>query len=272
MNHDVQVGGERTAKIGFFDSGLGGLTIFASVRALLPDYDYRYYGDTLHVPYGDRKEEEIYELTKAGVAWLFEEGCTLVVIACNTSSAETLRRLQDTYLPHAYPDRRILGVVIPTIEELIESGTRNALLIATRRTIESRKYEIELLKRNITHLALRSVATSELVPLIEKGDLIQAARSAIRTIEQEREGADTVILGCTHYVLLKDAIRDHFNNSSSVLHVISQDELIPRKLAQYLMHHPEIETQLSQEGTYALYLTAHGEEYETVCSRLFVTA
>ncbi len=269
MNPDMQQGGERTAKIGFFDSGLGGLTILAAVRATLPSYEYLYYGDTANVPYGDREEEEIYELTKAGMSWLFENGCELVVIACNTSSAETLRRLQDTYLPETYPDRRILGVVIPTIEELIQSGAKDALLIATKRTIESRKYEIELGKRNITHLRLRQVATPELVPLIESGSISDAANHAIQTIEREGMGVDTVILGCTHYVLLKDAVRQHFG---STIAVVSQDELIPRKLAQYLMNHPEIELNLSQEGTYTLHLTAESREYDTVCERLFVTA
>ena len=268
MNDTVQSQFVGTEKIGFVDSGLGGLTILAAVRKVLPEYAYVYYGDTAHVPYGDREEEEIYELTKAGMTHLFESGCALVIIACNTASAETLRRLQDTYLPHAYPDRRILGVVTPTIEDLIESGAKDALLIGTRRTIGSRKYEIELQKRNITHLALRSVMTPELVPFIESGEIGNATEAAIHTIEREGKGVDTVILGCTHYVLLKDVVRDHFTEQG--IQVLSQDEIIPRKLAQYLMNHPEIESRLSRKGTYELFLTAAGKEYDVLCNRLFI--
>ena len=107
-------------KIGFFDSGLGGLTILKAVTQALPSYDYEYFGDTAHVPYGNKSEEEIYELTKAGVEHLFEQECALVIIACNTASAETLRKLQDTFLKEEYPDRNILGVIIPMVEEVLE--------------------------------------------------------------------------------------------------------------------------------------------------------
>jgi glutamate racemase len=255
-------------KIGVFDSGLGGLTILRAVRSALPEYEYLFYGDTLHVPYGDRGEEEIYTLTKAAVTELFERGCVLVVIACNTASAETLRRLQDTFLPEAYPDRRILGVVIPTIEELIQSGTRHALLIATTRTVDSRKYDIELQKRNITHLTLTSHAMPELVPLIEAGNFNDAAAAAVRTIEGEG-GIDTVILGCTHYVTLKDALRSRFKDSG--IAVISQDEVIPRKLTQYLMNHPEIESRLGRGGEMEVVLTKDTPEYRALCARLLTT-
>lgn len=252
-------------RIGFFDSGLGGLTVLSETVRMLPAYGYLYYGDTANVPYGDRTEEEVFALTKAGVEYLFSRDCSLVILACNTASAETLRRLQDTYLVERYPNRRILGVVIPTIEEIIQSGSKKALLIATKRTIDSHKYDIELAKRNITHLMLRSLATPGLVPLIETGDLSDAAAAAISAIEKEGSGSDTVVLGCTHYALLKHALRAHFGNAAAIM---SQDEIIPRKLAQYLMRHPEIETELLRTGERTIHLTDERTVYQEVCGRI----
>jgi glutamate racemase len=131
-------------KIGFFDSGLGGLMILKAVAKALPEFDYEFYGDTANLPYGDKSEAAIYELTKQGVEHLFKRDCALVIVACNTASAETLRRLQDEYLPESYPDRRILGVIIPTVEEVMQEKYSNAILLATKRTVESKKYEKEL--------------------------------------------------------------------------------------------------------------------------------
>lgn len=252
-------------RIGFFDSGLGGLTILGATAAALPQYEYLYYGDTAHVPYGDRTEEEIYELTQAGVAHLFAQDCALVVLACNTASAETLRKLQDTYLTETYPNRRILGVVIPTIEELVQSGSRRALMIATKRTVESRKYEKELALRNITQLSFTATATPALVPLIEAGEMDAATTAAIETIEATDTTVDTIVLGCTHYALIKEGLRAHFGAAK---HIISQDELIPRKLAGYLVRHTEIETLLGRSGTRDIYLTDERPSYVQACDRI----
>lgn len=239
-------------KIGFFDSGLGGLTIMRAVREVLPQYDYLFYGDTLHVPFGDRNEEEIYELTKAAMRWLFLNDTKLAVIACNTASAETLRRLQDTFLLEEYPERRILGVIIPTIEEIIESGSKEALLIGTQRTIDSHKYAIELQKRNITDVHLRTLALPDLVPLIEAGKFKHAFELFLEQAEREMGEVDTLILGCTHYTTLKTLMRKRYGDA---LRVISQDELIPRKIVDYLLRHPEIETALTREGSEMIFLT-----------------
>lgn len=149
-------------KIGFFDSGVGGYTILSAVQKMLPQYSYLYYGDTAHVPYGDKTEEEIYTYTRESIEALFNHGAGLVVIACNTASAQTLRRLQDELIPIKYKGRRLLGVIIPTIETIIDAGTKRALLIGTNRTIDSRKYESELEKRNASSISLISVATPNL--------------------------------------------------------------------------------------------------------------
>ncbi len=228
-------------KIGVFDSGLGGLAILTAIRTRLPRYDYIYYGDTKNLPYGDKSEEEIYELTKHAVIELFERGALLVVIACNTASAESLRRLQETVLAGEYEDRRILGVIIPTIEELITGDSNQVLLIGTRRTVESQKYDKEISKRDVGHLYLTSLATPELVPLIESDDLY-AAYAYLEKVVTSRVGeVDTLVLGCTHYTVLKEGLRNRFPG----LKIISQDELIPKKLESYLHAHKEIASRLT---------------------------
>ena len=255
-------------KIGFFDSGLGGLTILRAVAKRIPQYDYIYYGDTVNLPYGDKSEEEIYKFTQTGVTELFKRDCGLVIIACNTASAKTLRRLQDTFLFNNYPERRVLGVIIPTVEALLDSSTKNALLLTTKLTIESGKYDTELNKQTIRHRNLISVPMSKLVPLIEAGKTEEALLHAIETIDNSLQRAgevDTVVLGCTHYTLLTEGLRKHYLNR---LKVISQDEIIPEKLATYLANHPEITKDLSHEGSREIVLTEHKPEYDTLVQEL----
>ena len=250
-------------KIGFFDSGLGGILILKAVTELLPQYDYEYYGDTKNLPYGDKPEEEIYQLTKDGVAALFAKDCLLVILACNTASAQTLRRLQDEWLPTMYPDRRILGVIIPMIEELSISNRTNALLVATKRTVESGKYEIELQKKLVKKLKLTSVATPELVPLIEAGKLEEASEqllNLILTTEQAVGEIDGVVLGCTHYGLLRPFLRQSIRRPSVT--VFSQIEIIPKKLQKYLVRHPEINSRLTKQKQRNIYLTEHKPTYD----------
>lgn len=232
-------------KIGVFDSGLGGLMILDAVRERLPMYDYIYYGDTKNLPYGDKTEEEIYELTRRAVIELFEHDVLLVIIACNTASAESLRRLQDTLLIDGYRERRILGVIIPTIEILIEDGHENVLLIGTSRTVESGKYVRELEKRTANHIRLTSIATPELVPLIESGTIPGAIEALEMYLTPRMGEIDTLVLGCTHYTVLKE----HARKTYPGLRVISQDELIPAKLATYLERHTEIESRISRSGS-----------------------
>jgi len=248
-------------KIGFFDSGLGGITILRSTLRQLPYYDYVYYGDTANVPYGDKSEEEIVELTERGLQFLFDNDVVLGVVACNTASAETLRKLQDTFLAGDYPDRRVLGVIIPTIEELIESGARRALLIGTKRTIDSHKYQQELKKRNITDIQFSAIATPTLVLKIEAQKVEDALKDCTEAIESRVGEIDTLVLGCTHYTELKKGLRELYGKR---LMIMSQDEIIPRKLTEYLLRHPEIENQLSRGETCAIHLTKHSEEYDRI--------
>lgn len=252
-------------KIGFFDSGLGGLTILGAARAHMPEYDYVYYGDTANLPYGDKSEEEIRTLTHTAVAHLFDAGAALAVIACNTASAETLRTLQDTMLVGKYADRRILGVIVPTVEALIETGLTEVLLIGTKRTIGSQKYERELAKHEAHHVHLTAHATPELVPLIENNEM-ENAFAYIDDLLTPRVGEiEVVILGCTHYTTLKTHIRSRFGDA---LAVISQDEIIPTKLEQYLAKHTEIETRLTRMGTLAIELSKESAHYQTITTNL----
>lgn len=250
-------------KIAFFDSGLGGLLVLKAVVKTLPQYDYLYYADTANLPYGDKTEEEIYILTKAAIDELFARDCLLVIVACNTASAETLRRLQDSYLKDTYPDHRVLGVIVPTIEEVVERQPKSAVLIATTRTVQSGKYERELAKVS-DDIEFKAVATPELVPLIESHQMDEAVDYAVEVLEREARAGDVVLLGCTHYILLKEALRVHF---ASTFTFIVQDEVVPKKLAHYLEQHPEITSRLTQTGERTIVLTEHRPDYDRLTAQ-----
>ncbi len=231
-----------------------------AVRELLPQYDYAYYGDTAHLPYGEKDEEEIYRLTKIGVEHLFtNEDCVLVMLACNTASAETLRRLQDQYLPTAFPERRILGVIIPTVEAVLESKSTNVLLLATSRTVSSGKYHVELGKRNDNNLTIQAVAMSKLVPLIESGDVeaaLDEVRSLLKSHAAQSKQYDGIILGCTHYSLLAAGLREVVGGGVTFF---AQTEIIPEKIKLYLTDHPELLGKLSEGNSVTELLTGNLE-------------
>jgi len=232
-------------KIGVFDSGLGGLLIAKAIRNHLPDYDMIYLGDTIHVPYGSRSTEAIYGYTRRCMDFLFEQGCQLIINACNTSSAAALRRLQQQYLPVSYPDRRILGVIVPTLETAIESHFRAIGVLATESSVQSDIYRFELNKID-PDIQIHQKAAPLLVPLIENDGLKWVAPILAEYLAPlQQQGMECLILGCTHYPHLKPQIRDILGHDFPLL---SQDEIIPRKLEDYLRRHPEIETRLSRTG------------------------
>lgn len=251
--------------IGIFDSGLGGLVMTRAFREILPDHDFLYLGDTLHVPYGPRSSDAIYDFSLKAVDYLFAQGCALVVIACNTASASALRRLQQEYLPAHYPDRRILGVIVPTIEATLESGHRRIGLIGTAFTIHSHTYRDELQKIDPA-IEIIGKATPLLVPLVENNGFAYA-----RPVLQDyldpliADGIDSLILGCTHYPLLKPLLQDVLPPR---IDVISQDEIVPGKLADYLRHHPEIDGRIEQNGRMTLCLTDITASYQAVADHL----
>ncbi len=239
------------------------MAIMSAVVKALPQYDYEYYGDTKNLPYGERTEAQIYKLTKAGVEHLFARDCVLVILACNTASAETLRRLQDEWLPSAYPDRRILGVIVPVIEAVLELGVRRALLIATKRTVSSGKYHLELGERQALHTKIDALATPELVPLIEAGQ-VEAATAMVLGLMTDRQIAgeqyDGLILGCTHYGLMAEQLRAALGEGVTIF---NQMEIIPAKLTAYLAAHPELEGRLTRTQSRNIFLTEHRADYDT---------
>lgn len=230
-------------KIGVFDSGLGGLAIAQAIMARLPEYDYLYLGDTKRVPYGNRSQETIHQFVGEALNYLFASDCQLIILACNTASAEALRHSQQHYLPQHYPDRRVLGVLIPAAEAAVEQSASKVGVIATASTVESGSYarELERLKPGVS---VTAQATPLLVPLVENNGLKYARVILEDYLEPLRQtGIDSLILGCTHYCLLKDMIREMVDCP-----VVSQDEVVPEKLANYLERHPEIEGKLSRSG------------------------
>lgn len=230
-------------KLGIFDSGLGGIQITRAIRQALPEIDITYLGDTLHLPYGNRSEAAIYHYTRNCMQALLDEGCPLVIVACNTASASALRKLQQEYLPKAYPERRILGVVVPTIEYAIEQGHTRIGLIGTNYTVHSNVYPEELSKIN-PDIEILQVNTPLLVPLIEYEGMAwieEVLDSYIKPLLEKN--IQTLILSCTHYVCLKDLIRKRYK-----IDVISQDEIIPLKLQDYLRRHPEIESKIGKNA------------------------
>lgn len=233
-------------KLGFFDSGLGGLLIARSVRDLIPQYDTIYFGDTLHLPYGNRSFDALYAYSCRAMDFLFDEmDCKLIVTACNTVSAGVLRRLQQDYLIKKYPDRRILGVVVPTLETAIDRGFKNIGVIATNFTISSDVYPEELKKIN-PDIQIHQMNTPLLVPLIENGGM-KWIDSVIADYLQPMKDAkiECLILGCTHYSFIKNQISQFFDGS---VEVISQDEIIPHKLVDYLRRHSEIDQVLDKNN------------------------
>lgn len=246
-------GVKRNKKIGIFDSGLGGLYVGRAIRQMLPEYDYTYLGDTLNVPYGGRSQEAIYKLSKAAIRFLFEtQQCDLAIIACNTASVTALRQLQQEFLVNEHPDKRILGVIVPTLESATELGATQIGLIATEYTVRSKIYDEEIAK--ITPQAIiYSKPTPLLVPLIENsgekyldmvlGDYLEPLIA---------KGLDSLILGCTHYIEIKNNVRELTRHR---VRVLSQDEIIPPKLKDYLVRHPEMEERLSKGATFDIFAT-----------------
>ncbi len=233
-------------KLGVFDSGLGGLLIAKSIREHIPDIDILYFGDTLHLPYGNRSSDAIYEYSKCAIEFLFEQDCNLVITACNTVSASALQRLQQEYLPNSqYSSRRILGVIVPTLECTLDSGYKNLGLIGTNYTINSNIYEEELQKID-SRIKIFKVSTPLLVPLIEN-DGLQWLDSVLGhyLLPLLNNNIECLILGCTHYPFIKENIAKILGDD---IDIIAQDEIIPLKLQKYLDRHPELENKTSHNG------------------------
>ncbi len=242
-------------KIGIFDSGLGGLVIAKSIRQLMPQYDYVYLGDTKRVPYGNRSEETIYEFTEQAVDYLFrKEKCEIIIIACNTISARALRRIQREYLSTSFTNRKVLGVLIPAAEECMQF--EKVGILATRSTVASGAFpkEIGKLSKKL-HKSIQVFQNSApmLVPLAEEGIDEKVGPFIEKYLKPLlNKQINALVLGCTHYPLFKKEIRKHIGPK---IKIISQDEIIPKKLQSYLIRHKEIDKKLSTKRTLKILVT-----------------
>lgn len=249
--------------IGVFDSGYGGLTILNKIREALPEYDYVYLGDNARTPYGTRSFEIVYEFTRQAVSKMFEMGCHLVILACNTASAKALRSIQINDLPGMDPERRVLGVIRPTVECIGEmTRSRHIGLLATAGTIKSESYPMEVHKL-FPDIEVNGVACPMWVPLVEnneaEGDGTDYfVRKYIDQLLQKDAQIDTVILGCTHYPLLLPKIRKYIPEH---IRVIAQGEYVAESLKDYLHRHPEMDAKCTKHGNCLFYTTEAEEKF-----------
>ena len=235
-----------------------------TIVSALPDYDYVYLGDTVNLPYGDKDQEAICSFLQNGVEFLFQQDCALIIVACNTASAEALRYIQQTFLPKRYPDRRVLGVIIPAVEESL--GSDRVGVLGTVATVKSKTYEKEF-KKASTHIRVFQQEAPLLVPCIENGewDLIPPLlKQYLKPLLEKK--IDTLVLGCTHYPILKKEIREIIGPH---IKLISQDEFIHVKVADYLRRHPEIESKLGKTGSRDFYLTQKTDHFEALAKEWF---
>ena len=234
--------------VGIFDSGLGGLTVLDAVSERLPDVAFVYYGDNAHAPYGVRDADDVYDLTKQGVERLWDAGCDLVILACNTASAAALRRMQESWVP---PNKRVLGVFVPLIEALTERqwgdnspprevAVKHVALFATPATVSSRAFQRELAFRAIG-VDVEAQACGGVVDAIEEGDMILAealVRSHVDALRRKMPNPQAAILGCTHYPLMQAAFQQALGED---VKVYSQANLVAESLADYLIRHPNMQ-------------------------------
>jgi len=250
--------------IGIFDSGYGGLTILHGIRQLLPEYDYLYLGDNARAPYGTRSFDVVYEFTRQAVVRLFEMGCHLVVLGCNTASAKALRTIQQHDLPQLDANRRVLGVIRPTAEVIGSlTHTRHVGIFATEGTIKSESYTLEIHKL-FPDIKVSGVACPFWVPLVEynEADSPGADYFVKKRIDQLMRldaDIDTVILGCTHYPLLLPKIHKYIPRG---VRIISQGEYVASSLQQYFERHPEIESRCTKGGNVHYLTTENPDKFK----------
>ena len=247
--------------IGIFDSGYGGLTILHGIRQQLPEYDYMYLGDNARAPYGSRSFEVVYQFTRQAVLRLFERGCHLVILGCNTASAKALRSIQQRILPELAPDRRVLGIIRPTAEVIGQlTHTRHVGILATEGTVRSESYNMEIQK-----LWPDITVTGQACPLwaaiveANEADSPGADYFVKKRIDQllrKDPDIDAIVLGCTHYPLLMSSIVSHVPPH---VRIVPQGQYVAASLCDYLHRHPEIERKLTKQGQ-CYYLTTESEE------------
>lgn len=257
--------------IGIFDSGYGGLTILNGIRRLLPRYDFLYLGDNARAPYGPRSFDVVYEFTRQAVVKLFQEGCQLVILGCNTASAKALRTIQQNDLPRIDTRRRVLGIIRPTAEVIGSlTGSRHVGVLATEGTIKSESYALEI-KKLFPDIVVSGVACPFWVPLVEynEADSPGADYFVKKRIDQlmaADPAIDAIILGCTHYPLLMPKIRKY---APAHVRIIAQGDYVAGSLQEYFRRHPEMEVLCSKQGT-VRYLTTENPDKFRESAQLFL--
>jgi glutamate racemase len=250
--------------IGVFDSGYGGLTVLRSLVDRLPKYDYVYLGDNARAPYGTRSFETVYQYTLESVKWLFDKGCPLVILACNTASAKALRSIQQKNLPQMDPGKRVLGVIRPTTEVIGNySSTGEIGILATPGTVSSGSYPIEI-EKFFPELKVYQQACPMWVPLIENNEYLTEGadyfvRKCVGSLLDRSTQIDTILLACTHYPLIQQKITAA---AGPGIRIISQGEIVAESLANYLKRHPEMEQKLGIGGSRSFYTTDSIEDFD----------
>lgn len=247
----------KAGAIGLFDSGYGGLTVLSEIKALLPEYDFIYLGDNARAPYGNRSFERVYEFTLQAVEWLFSKGCHLVILACNTASAKALRNIQQVNLPILDPNKRVLGVIRPTTEQIAaHTKSKHVGVLGTEGTIESRSYEIEIEKLH-PDITVTGEACPMWAPLVENREHDKPGadyfiEQHIKRLLARDSEIDAIILGCTHYPLLLNKIKKYLPKG---VKVIPQGKQVAESLIDYLQRHPEMNSKCSKNGSVSYYTT-----------------
>ena len=255
---------QQTSPIGVFDSGYGGLTVLKEIVKKLPQYDYIYLGDNARAPYGNRSFETVYEYTLQCVKWFFDQGCSLVILACNTASAKALRTIQQNDLPKIAPEKRVLGVIRPTAEIIgTFSETKSVGVLATNGTVVSESYPMETSKF-FPELKVYQEACPMWVPLIENEEYKNHGadffvKKNLHNIFEKGTAIDVILLACTHYPLLKEKIEEYLPIG---VKLISQGEIVADSLVNYLHRHSEMESRCSKGGKRIFYTTDSPTDFD----------
>lgn len=262
---------QQQGPIGVFDSGYGGLTVLKEIVARLPQYDYLYLGDNARSPYGTRSYETVYHYTLQCVEWFFQRGCSLVILACNTASAKALRTIQQNELPRLAPDKRVLGVIRPTAEIIGNySETKEVGVLATTGTVQSASYPMEIGKF-FPEVKVYQEACPMWVPLVENNQHTSEGadffvKQNLEELFHKGENIDVVLLGCTHYPLLKAKIEEYLPVGVKLL---SQGEIVADSLADYLDRHPEIENRCARNNRQIFYTTDSTSDFDSHAQLFF---
>jgi glutamate racemase len=249
--------GDEGGSIGIFDSGYGGLTVLKEIVKQLPQYSYLYLGDNARAPYGPRSFDTVYHYTLQCVEWFFNQGCPLVILACNTASAKALRTIQQKDLPIIAPDKRVLGVIRPTTEVLGKYTRTNKVgIVGTTGTVQSQSYPIEIAKF-YPEIKVYQEACPMWVPLIDNNEYNSPGadyfvEKHLHNLLKQDSDIDTLLLACTHYPLLIEKLRQFTPPNITIL---SQGEIVAQSLADYLQRHPAIENKCLQTASIDFYTT-----------------